>query len=159
MFVLLTQTKIAFLNYSDASFAARFVSIIHMLKTPNFSTLICFDRLVLIESYENRLSFPFCLCKRDNKRVGRVLSFFSIRRNWVSPNHSPAGECDPPPLVPGGRAHSLARGGGRVTIPARGHTLWYSIYKCTLWGQSYSDSYRTVSTWDSACFMKNTYEF
>jgi hypothetical protein len=38
------QTKKDFLIFSDASFAARFVSIIHMLKTPNFSTLICFDR-------------------------------------------------------------------------------------------------------------------
>jgi hypothetical protein len=30
-------------------------------------------------------------------RVGRVLSFFSSRRNWDSPNPSSAGECDPPP--------------------------------------------------------------
>ncbi len=29
-------------------------------------------------------------------RVGRVLSFFSSRRNWDSPNPSPAGECVPP---------------------------------------------------------------
>jgi hypothetical protein len=28
-------------------------------------------------------------------RVGRVLSFFSSRRNWDSPNPSPAGECAP----------------------------------------------------------------
>ncbi len=40
-------------------------------------------------------------------RAGRVLSFFSSRRNWDSPNPSPAGECAPLPLVPGG-----------------GHTLW-----------------------------------
>ncbi len=39
-------------------------------------------------------------------RVGRVLSFsFSSRRNWDSPNPSPAGECS------GGGAHSLAREG------------------------------------------------
>jgi hypothetical protein len=42
-------------------------------------------------------------------RVGRVLSFFSRRRNWDSPNPSPAGECAPPPLVRGGGAQSLAR--------------------------------------------------
>ncbi len=29
--------------------------------------------------------------------VGRVLSFFSSRRNWESPDPSPAGECAPPP--------------------------------------------------------------
>jgi hypothetical protein len=42
-------------------------------------------------------------------RVGRGLSFFSSRRNWDYPIPSPAGNCaPPPPLVPGGRAHSLA---------------------------------------------------
>ncbi len=30
--------------------------------------------------------------------VGEVLSFFSSRRNWDSPNSSPAGEYAPPPL-------------------------------------------------------------
>ncbi len=34
-------------------------------------------------------------------RVGRVLSLFSSRRNWDSPNPSPAGECAP--LPPGSR--------------------------------------------------------
>ena len=29
---------------SDAIYAAKFVSVIHMLMTPNFSTLICYDR-------------------------------------------------------------------------------------------------------------------
>jgi hypothetical protein len=45
-------------------------------------------------------------------RVGRVLSFFSSRQNWDSPNPSPAGECaPPPPQVLGGRVHSMAREG------------------------------------------------
>ncbi len=66
-------------------------------------------------------------------RVGRVISFFASHPNRDSPNPSPAGECAPPPLLPGGRA-TLAgdRGGGRVPIPTRGHTLWYSTYICTL---------------------------
>ncbi len=35
--------------------------------------------------------------------LGRVLSFFSSRQNWDSPNPSPAGERAPPPhLVLGG---------------------------------------------------------
>ncbi len=40
-----------------------------------------------------------------------MVSFFSSRRNWDSPNPSPAGECapPPPPLVPGGGAYSLTR--------------------------------------------------
>ncbi len=66
-------------------------------------------------------------------RVGRVLRFFSSRRNWDSPNPLPASECGPPPAL-GGGAHSLAeRGVGRVPIPTRGHTLWYSLYLHTLW--------------------------
>ncbi len=35
-----------------------------------------------------------------------MLSFFSSRRNWDSPNPSPAGDCAPPPVL-GGGAHSL----------------------------------------------------
>ncbi len=54
---------------------------------------------------------------------------FSSRRNWDSPNPSPAGECAPLPPCFGARG-TLAgeRGGGRVPIPTRGHTLWYSLY-------------------------------
>jgi hypothetical protein len=45
---------------------------------------------------------------RMQHRVGRVLSFFSSRRNCDSPNPSPAGECaPPPPPVLGGGDHSL----------------------------------------------------
>jgi hypothetical protein len=45
-------------------------------------------------------------------RVGRVLSFFSSRRNGDYPNPSPAAECTPPPFPVLGRgAHSLAREG------------------------------------------------
>ncbi len=58
---------------------------------------------------------------RPQHKVGRVLSFFSSRRNWDSPNHSPAGECAlPPPPRFGGRG-TLAgeRGDGRVPIPTR----------------------------------------
>jgi hypothetical protein len=55
-------------------------------------------------------------------RVGRVLSFFSSRRNWDSPNPSTAGECASPPSRGEG---TLAgeRGVGRVPIPTTGHTL------------------------------------
>jgi hypothetical protein len=30
---------------SDAIYCAKFVQVIHNLKTPNFSTLLCFDRV------------------------------------------------------------------------------------------------------------------
>ncbi len=38
-----------------------------------------------------------------------MVSFFSSRRNWDSPNPSPAGECAPPLWFRGGGTHSLAR--------------------------------------------------
>jgi len=68
---------------------------------------------------------------------------FSSRRYWDSPNPSTAGECALPPLVPGGRG-TLAgeRGGGRVPIPTRGPTLWYSLYIYVLSGIHHL--YRTV---------------
>jgi hypothetical protein len=44
----------------------------------------------------------------SDHRVGRVLRFFSSRRNWNSPTPLAAGECAPPPFGPGGREHSLA---------------------------------------------------
>jgi hypothetical protein len=68
-------------------------------------------------------------------RVGRVLSFFSSRRNWDSPNPSPA-RLRPPPFGSGGSGtFDGERGGGRFPIATRGHTLWYSVYLrvCTLW--------------------------
>ncbi len=37
-----------------------------------------------------------------NHRVGRVLSFFSSRRNWDPPPPHPRASVAPPPLVPGG---------------------------------------------------------
>ncbi len=40
----------------------------------------------------------------------------------------------PPPLV-----LTDERGGGRVPIPTRGHTQWYSVYVCTLWSSPLID--------------------
>jgi hypothetical protein len=62
-------------------------------------------------------------------RLGRVLIFFSSRRNWNSPQPLTRRRMCPPPFGTGGRG-TLAgvRGSGRVLIPTRGHTLWYSIY-------------------------------
>jgi len=79
-----------------------------------------------------RVAFPSCRkgCTVRKKvkwsmimlahRVGRVLSFFSSRRNWDSPTPLSAGECAPPPFG----------GGGGV-----GQTrLWERV-----WGSSNSD--------------------
>jgi hypothetical protein len=54
---------------------------------------------------------------------------FSSRRNWDSPNPSPAGACAPPPFGSGGRG-TLAgeRGGGRVPIPTRGTIHCGTLY-------------------------------
>jgi hypothetical protein len=61
-------------------------------------------------------------------KVGRVQSFLCSRRNWDSPTPSPPGECALPLWFWGkGYTRWRERGrGGRVPIPTRGHTLWYS---------------------------------
>ncbi len=68
-------------------------------------------------------------------RVGRVLSFFSKRLNWDLPTPHPQASVPAPPHRPGsGGRGTLAgeKGVGRVPIPTRRHTLWYSLRICTL---------------------------
>ncbi len=64
-------------------------------------------------------------------RVGRVLSFFSSRRNWDSPNPSSAGECASLPLVPGERV-TLAgeRGGGWESHNSDERTYTVVLFIC-----------------------------
>jgi hypothetical protein len=69
-------------------------------------------------------------------RVGRVLSLFSNRPNWDSPNHSPSGDCAPPTVLAGG-AYSLAREGLGESQFRRGEihcgTLYiYVLFVCPL---------------------------
>ena len=44
---------------SDAIYCAKFVQVIHNLKTPNFSTLLCFDR---VRSSNDRLVSCWARC-------------------------------------------------------------------------------------------------
>jgi hypothetical protein len=63
-------------------------------------------------------------------RVGRVLSFFSSRRNWDSPTPLAAGECAPPPFGPGGREHSPAeKGVGSPNSEEGTYTVVLYVYK------------------------------
>lgn len=52
----------------DAVYCAKFVQIIHMLKTPNFSTLLCYDRLFCDVTY----SITSCT-ENEAMRYGRFL--------------------------------------------------------------------------------------
>jgi hypothetical protein len=65
-------------------------------------------------------------------RVGRVPSFSPVVGIGTPPTPHP--QVRMPPFGSGGRG-TLAgeRGGGRVPIPTRRHTLWYSVNICTLW--------------------------
>merc|ERR1719400_2472218 len=54
---------------SDAIYAAKFVSVIHMLKTPNFSTLICYDRIFCDITYT-----VTCCTENEAGRYGRFLA-------------------------------------------------------------------------------------
>jgi hypothetical protein len=60
-------------------------------------------------------------------RVGRVLSFSPVVGIGTPPTPHPQASV-PSPFGSGGRG-TLAgeRRGGRVPIPTRGHTLWYSV--------------------------------
>jgi hypothetical protein len=70
-------------------------------------------------------------------RVGRVLSFFSSRRNWNSPTPLAAGECAPQPLVRGGGHTRLReRGWGSHNSDEGTYTVvLYNIYISTLWAR------------------------
>jgi hypothetical protein len=61
-------------------------------------------------------------------RVGRVLSFFSSRRNWDSPTPHPQASVPPHRLVPRGGAHSLAREGVGESQFRRGDILCGTLY-------------------------------
>merc|ERR1719402_2106347 len=54
---------------SDAIYAAKFVSVIHTLKTPNFSTLICYDRIFCDITYT-----VTCCTENEAGRYGRFLA-------------------------------------------------------------------------------------
>jgi hypothetical protein len=83
------------------------------------------------------LVFSFSLCllyvflNDYSHRVGRVLSFFSSRRNWDSPTPLAAGECaPPPPFGPGGREHSpAAKGVGESQFRRVTYTVVLYVYK------------------------------
>ncbi len=62
-----------------------------------------------------------------------MLSFSPVVGMGTPPTPHPKARCPPPPPGSGGRG-TLAgeRGGGRVPILTRGHTLWYSVNICTL---------------------------
>jgi hypothetical protein len=59
-------------------------------------------------------------------RVGRVLSFFSSRRNWDSPNSSPAGEGAPHRFWGDGQTRWREKGWESPNSD-EGHKLWYSL--------------------------------
>jgi hypothetical protein len=63
-----------------------------------------------------------------------VLSFSPVVGIGTPPTLHPQASVPLLPFGSGGRG-TLAgeRGVGRVPIPTRGHTLWYSLYICTLW--------------------------
>ena len=68
------------LSPSDAVYAAKFVYVIHMLKTPNFSTLICFDRIFCDITYTVN-----CCTENEAGRYGRFLAaLLEIVMKWHS---------------------------------------------------------------------------
>jgi hypothetical protein len=76
-----------------------------------------------------------CTLVRLRHREGRVLSFFSSRRNWDSPSpHTQASVPPPLPFGSGGGAHSLAREGVGVSHAQRGDRHIGTLYIYVLCG-------------------------
>jgi hypothetical protein len=67
------------------------------------------------------------------------------------PNPSPTGECAPPSSA-GRGTFAGERGVGRVPIPTRGHTLWYSVHIYVLCG------WKTRKEW-ICCFSAKKFIF
>ncbi|XP_076804278.1 THO complex subunit 2-like isoform X1 [Clavelina lepadiformis] len=62
----------------DAVYCARFIHILHLLKTPNFSTLLCFDRIFSDISYT-----VASLTENEASRYGRFLcTMLEIVHKW-----------------------------------------------------------------------------
>ena len=66
---MLVHSHVKPLRCSDATYAAKFVNIIHMLKTPNFSTLMNYDRIFCDITYT-----VTCCTENEAGRYGRFLS-------------------------------------------------------------------------------------
>ncbi len=65
----------------------------------------------------------------ETHRIGRVLSFFSSRRNWDSPTPHPQASMPPPLWFRGGGEHSLAgKGWGRPNSDEGTYTVVLFIY-------------------------------
>ena len=74
---------------SDAIYCAKFVQIIHMLKTPNFSTLICFDRIFCDITY----TVTSCT-ENEAHRYGRFLAaMLEVVMHWHSNKETFDKEC------------------------------------------------------------------
>jgi hypothetical protein len=71
------------------------------------------------------------LCRAESRQSAQL---FSSRRNWDSPNPSPAGECARSAGSGGRGTLAGERGGGRVPIPTKGHTLCGTLFIYVLCG-------------------------
>ncbi len=78
----------------------------------------------------------------SDHRVGRVLSFPEL---GLPQPLTRSRVC--PPLGSGGRGTLTGdRGGGKVPIPTRGHTLWYSLYSIYLLCDSDATIFQKINT-------------
>jgi hypothetical protein len=96
------------------------VQNIHIARCVRQLKVGCFNMLPIVLGKTSVLK----CCKCPRHRVGRVLSFSPVVGIGTPPTpHSQASA--PPPLFGSGGRATLAgeRGGGRIPIPTRGHTL------------------------------------
>ncbi len=95
-------------------------------------------KVTAIENISHRRQFRNIFTSQTQSRQNAKL--FSSRRNWVTPPtpHPQASVLPNLGSGVGGRGTRAGeRGVGRVPIPTRGHSLWYSVNIRTLWSQSF----------------------
>jgi hypothetical protein len=113
----------------------------------NFSTYNCSKPVEMEWNFPRKGKEIFGSIPGEEPQSRQSTKLFSSRRDWDFPTPSPQASVPPPPFGSGGRG-TLAgeRGGGRVPIPMRGHTLSYSLHLCTFWYGARKASGRGFST-------------
>ncbi len=93
---------------------------------------ICIISQLWGQMYRNRYRLyhnPPCTASRGSvHRVGRVLNFFSSRRNWDSPNPSPGGECAHPRFWGEGHTRWRERGWESPNSDEGAYTVVFFLY-------------------------------
>ena len=73
---------------NEAIYCAKFVQVIHSLKTPNFSTLICFDRVrILLTTIVNSILIVESCSKQERNLIRLMIYYLRYFVTLHTPSH------------------------------------------------------------------------